>query len=147
MAGLVLALLRPRNGEDVLVGSGIQSLSSVGCSHRFDVHDPCGTQSIWNCLFLLGLTLSRMATSEIFHVALLVGPATLRLSGGCTVEVNTTAAAQAEAVPGDPRRSLTFPRLLRDCSLFSLLLLGDLSLFACLLRLRSRFLSPLLFSF
>ena len=79
VVGLVLALLRPFNGEDVRVGSGIQSLSSVGCSHRFDVHDPCGTHSIWNCLFLLGLTLSKMATSEISHVALRIGPATLRL--------------------------------------------------------------------
>ena len=63
VAGLVLALLRPRNGEDVRVGSGIQSLSSVGCCHRFGVHDPCRTHSICYCLFLLGLTLSEMATS------------------------------------------------------------------------------------
>ena len=82
MAGLVLALLRPRNSEDVLVGSGIQSLSSVGCSHQFGVHGPYGTHSIWYCLFLLVLTLSEMATSEIFHVAPRVRPETLRLSGG-----------------------------------------------------------------
>ena len=100
MAGLVLALLRPRNGEDVRVRSGIQSLSSVRCSHRFSVHDPCGTHSIWYCLFLRGLTLSKMATSGIFHVALRIGPVTLRLSGGCIAEVNTTVAAQAEVVPG-----------------------------------------------
>ena len=99
MAGLVPALLRPCNDEDVRVGSGIQYLSSVGCSHRFSVHDPCGTHSIWYCLFLRGLTLSEMATSGIFHVALRVGPVTLRLSGGCIVEVNTAAAAQAEVVP------------------------------------------------
>ena len=99
MAGLVLAFLRPCNGEDVRVGSGIQSLSSVGCSHRFGVHDPCGTHSIWYCLFLLGLTLFEMATSEIFHVALRVGLVTLRLSGGCIFEVNTTAAAQGQVVP------------------------------------------------
>ena len=43
-------------------------------------------------------------------------------------------------------QSLTFPRLLGVRSLFSLLL-GDLSLSTCLLGLRSRFLSPLLFSF
>ena len=61
--GLVLALLRPHNGEDVCIESGIQSLSSVGCSHRFNVHDPCGTHKIWNCLFLPGLTLSEMVTS------------------------------------------------------------------------------------
>ena len=100
MAGLVLALLRPRNGEDVRVGSSIQSISSVGCSHPFGVHDPCGTHSICYCLFLRGLTLSEMATSGIFHVALRVGRVTLRLSGGCIAEVNTAAAAQAEVVPG-----------------------------------------------
>ena len=99
MAGLVLALMRPRNNEDVRARSGIQYLSSIGCSHRFSVHDPCGTHSIWYCLFLLGLTLSEMATSEIFHVALCVGPVTLSLSGGCIAEVNTVAAAQAEVVP------------------------------------------------
>ena len=100
MAGLVLALLRPRNGEDVRVGSGIQSLSSIGCSHRFNVHDPYGTHSIWYCLILLGLTLSEMATSEIFHVALRAGLVTLRLPGGCIAEVNTAAAAKAEVVLG-----------------------------------------------
>ena len=108
MAGLVLALLRPRNDEDVCVGSGIQSLSLVGCSHQFGVHDPCRTHSIWYCLFLLGLTLSEMATSEIFHVALHVGPVTLRLSGGCIAEVNTSTIAQAEVVPSDLGRSLVF---------------------------------------
>ena len=46
VVGLVLALLRPRNGKDVRVELGIQSLSSVGCSHRFGVHDPYGTHSI-----------------------------------------------------------------------------------------------------
>ena len=44
-------------------------------------------------------------------------------------------------------RSLTFPCLIGDRSLFSLLLLRDLSLSAYLLGLRSLFLSPLLFSF
>ena len=100
MAGLVPAFLRPLNDEDVRVGSDIQSLSLVGCSHRFGVHDPCGTHSIWYCLFLRGLTLSEMATSGIFHVALRVRPVTLRLSGGCIAEVNTIATAQAEVVPG-----------------------------------------------
>ena len=100
MAGLVPAFLRPRNDEDVRVGLGIQSLSSVGCSHRFGVHDPYGTHSIWYRLFLRGLTLSEMATSRIFHVALRVGPVTLRLSGGCIAEVNTAVATQAEVVPG-----------------------------------------------
>ena len=57
MAGLVLAFMRPHKGEDVCVGSGIQSLSLVGCSHWFGVHDPCGTHSIWYCLFLLGPTI------------------------------------------------------------------------------------------
>ena len=102
VAGHILALLRPRNDEDVLVGLGIQSLSSVGCSHLFGVHDPCGTHSIWYCLFLLGSTLSKMATSKIFHVALHVGPMTLRLLGGCIAEVNTAAATQAKVVPSGP---------------------------------------------
>ena len=100
MAGLVLALLRPRNDEDVRVGSSIQSLSSVRCSHRFGVHGPYGTHIIWYCLFLLGLTLSKMATSENFHVAPRIRPVILRLSGGCIAEVNITAAALAEVVPG-----------------------------------------------
>ena len=91
VARLVLALLRPRNDEDVRVGSSIQSLSSVGCSHRFGVHDLYETHSIWYYLFLRGLTLSEMATIGIFHVALRVGPMTLRLSGGCIAEVNTAA--------------------------------------------------------
>ena len=43
-----------------------------------------------------------MVILETFHVALRVGPATLRLSEGCITEVNTAAAAQAEVVPGDP---------------------------------------------
>ena len=100
VAGLVLALLRPRNDEDVRVGSCIQSLSSIGCSHRFDVRDPCGTHNIWYYLFSLGLTLSEMATSEIFHVALRAGLVTLRLLGGCIAEVNTVNAARVEVVPG-----------------------------------------------
>ena len=42
-----------------------------------------------------------MVTSGTFHVALRVGPVTPRLSEGCTAEVNTVAAAQAEVVPYD----------------------------------------------
>ena len=33
-------LLKPRNDEDAHVGSDTQFLSSVGCSHLFDVRDP-----------------------------------------------------------------------------------------------------------
>ena len=75
-------LLKPRNDEDAHVKSNTQFLSSVGCSHLFGVHDPCGTHSIWYYLFLPSLTSSEMAISEIFHVALRVGPVTLMLSGG-----------------------------------------------------------------
>ena len=75
-------LLKPRNGEDAHVGSDTQFLSSAGCSHWFGVHDPCGTHSIWYCLFLMGLTSSEMTISKNFHVALRVGLVTLRLSGG-----------------------------------------------------------------
>ena len=39
-----------------------------------------------------------MATSETFHVALRVGPATLRLSKGCIAEVNIVSTAQVEVV-------------------------------------------------
>ena len=77
-----LDLLKPRNGEDAHVGLGIQFLSSAGCSHLFGVHDPYRTHSIWYCPFLMRLTSSEMATSEIFLVALRVGPVILRLSGG-----------------------------------------------------------------
>ena len=82
MAALGPDLLKPRNGEGAPVRSGIQFPSSVGCSHLFGVRDPCGTQSIWFCPFLLGLTSSEMATSEIFHVVPRVRPVTLRMSGG-----------------------------------------------------------------
>ena len=77
-----LDILKPCNDGDAHVGLGIQFLSLDGCSHLFGVHDPCGSHSIWYRLFLLGLISSKMAISEIFHVALRVGPATLRLSGG-----------------------------------------------------------------
>ena len=63
-------LLKPRNDEDAHVISGTQFLSSARCSHLFGVHDPCGTHNNWYCLFLLGLTSSEMAISEIFRVAL-----------------------------------------------------------------------------
>ena len=82
MAAPGLDLLNPCNSEDAHVGSDTQFLSSVGCSHRFGVYYPCGTHSIWYCLFSLSLTSSEMVISEIFHVALRVGPVTLRLSGG-----------------------------------------------------------------
>ena len=67
----------------------------------FGVYGPCGTHSIWCRPFSRGLTSSGMATSGTFHVALRVGPATLRPSEGCIAEVNTVAAAQAEVVPCD----------------------------------------------
>ena len=74
-------LLKPRNGEDANVGSDIQFLFLAGCSHLFGVHDPYGAHIILYGLFLLGLTSSGMAISKIFHVALRVGPMTLRPSG------------------------------------------------------------------
>ena len=72
-------LLKPRNDGDAHVGSGTKFLSSARCSHLFGVHDPCGTHSIWYCLFLLDLTSSEMVISGIFHVAFLIRPVTLRL--------------------------------------------------------------------
>ena len=75
-------LPEPRNGGDAHVGSDIQFLFLAGCSRLFDVHDPCRTHSIWYHLLSLGLTSSEMAISRIFHVALHVGPVTLRPSRG-----------------------------------------------------------------
>ena len=143
-------LLKPRNEEDAHVRSGTQFLSLVGCSYQFSVHDPCRNHSIWYCLFLLGLTSSEMEISEIFHVALRVGLVTLRLSGGggggggvnCQSEYHFCSSSW-----GGPRRSLIFPRLFRDHSLFYLSLRRDLSLSPYLLGFRSHFLSLLLFSF
>ena len=99
MATPGLDLLKPRNSGDAHVGSGTQFLSLAGCSHMFGVHDPCGTHSIWYCLFSLGLTSYEMTILENFHVALRLGPMTLRLLGGLIAEVNTAAAARAEVVP------------------------------------------------
>ena len=82
MVAPVPDLLKPHNGGDAHVESDTQFLSSIGCSHRFGVHEPCGTHSIWYCLFLPDLTSSKTPISEIFYVELRVGPVTLRLSGG-----------------------------------------------------------------
>ena len=66
-------LPEPRSGGDAHVAR---------CSRLFDVHDPCGTHSIWYRLLSLGLTSFGMAILGIFHVALRVRPMTLRPSGG-----------------------------------------------------------------
>ena len=71
-------LPKPRRGGDAHVGSGIQFLFLAGFSRLFGIHDPCGTHSIWYRLLSMGLTSSRMPISRIFHVALRVGPVTLR---------------------------------------------------------------------
>ena len=73
-------LLRPRSGEDLHVGSGIQFPSSVGCYHLFGVHDPCGIHNTWLSLFLLGMSSSKMATLKTFRAAPCVGPMIPRLS-------------------------------------------------------------------
>ena len=75
-------LPKPRSGRDAHVESSIQFLFLAGCSRLFGVHDPCGTHIIWYRLLSMGLTSSGMAISRIFHVALHVGPVTLRSSGG-----------------------------------------------------------------
>ena len=75
-------LPEPHSGGDAHVRSGIQFIFLAGCSHLFDVHDPCGTHNIWYRLLSLGLTSFGMAISGIFHVALRVGLVTLRPSGG-----------------------------------------------------------------
>ena len=48
---LVPDLLRPRSGEDVHAGSGIQFPSLAGCNHLFGIHDPCGIHNAWLSLF------------------------------------------------------------------------------------------------
>ena len=75
-------LLRPRSGEDVLVGSGIQFPSSVGCNHLFGVRDPYGIHNIWLSLSSLGPSSFETATLKTFRAASHVGPATSRLSRG-----------------------------------------------------------------
>ena len=77
-----LNLPKPHSGGNAHVGLGIQFLFLVGCSRLFGVHDLYGTHSIWYRLLSLGLTSFGMAISGIFHVALCVGPMTLRPSGG-----------------------------------------------------------------
>ena len=77
-----LDLLRPRSGEDVHVGSGIQFPSSAGCNHLFGVHDPYGIHNIWLSLFSLGLSSFEMATLKTFRAASRVGLVTPRLSRG-----------------------------------------------------------------
>ena len=137
-------LPRPRNGEDVHVGSGIQFPSSTRYGRMFGVHDPYGTHSTWYCPFLLGLSSYVMAILGIFHAALCVGLVILRQSGGVSFRGGYRYSSSGW---GGPKRSLTSPRLFEDRSLFPLSLRGDLSLFPGLLGLRSRFCSLMLFSF
>ena len=61
--------LRPRSGEDVHVGSGIQFPSSARFNHLFSVHDPYGIHNSWSSLFLLGLSSSETATLKTFRAA------------------------------------------------------------------------------
>ena len=75
-------LLRPRNDKDVLVGSGIQFLSSAGCNHLFSVHDPYGIHNTWLSLSSLGLSSSGTTTSKNFRVASHIEPVILRLLRG-----------------------------------------------------------------
>ena len=75
-------LLRPRSGEDVHVGSGIQFPSLARCNHLFGVHDPYGIHNTWLSLFLLGLSSFEMATLRTFHAAPCVGSVIPRLSRG-----------------------------------------------------------------
>ena len=77
-----LDLLRSRSDEDVLVGSGIQFLSSAGCNHLFNVHDPYGIHNNWLSLSSLGLSSSETATSKTFRAASHVELVIPRLSRG-----------------------------------------------------------------
>ena len=75
-------LLRPRSGEDVHVGLGIQFPSSAGCNHLFGVHDPYGIHNTLLSPSSLGLSSSEMATLKIFDAVSHVGPVTPRMSRG-----------------------------------------------------------------
>ena len=75
-------LLRPRSDEDVLIGAGIQFLSSTGCNHLFGVHDPYGIHNTWLSLSSLGPSSSRTATSKTFCAASHVEPVIPSLSRG-----------------------------------------------------------------
>ena len=75
-------IMRPRSGEDVHVGSGIQFPSSTGCNHLFGVHDLYGICNTWLSPSLLGLSSSETTTLKTFRAAFHVGPVTSRLSRG-----------------------------------------------------------------
>ena len=75
-------LLRPRRGEDVHVGSGIQFPSSTGYNHLFGVHDPYGIHNTWLSPSSPGLSSSEKATLKTFHVVSHVRSVTPRLSRG-----------------------------------------------------------------
>ena len=75
-------LLRPQSGEDVLVGSSIQFLSSARCNHLFGIHDPYGIHNTWLTLSSLVLTSSRTTTSKTFSAASHVKPVISRLLRG-----------------------------------------------------------------
>ena len=77
-----LDLLRPRSGEDVHFGSGIQFPSSAGCNHLFGVHDPYGIHNTWLSVSSMGLSSSETATLKTFRAASHVRPVTPRLSRG-----------------------------------------------------------------
>ena len=81
-AALGPSLLRPRSGEDVHIGSGIQFPFSAECNHLFGVHDPYGIHNTWLSPSSLGLPSSEMATLKNFRVASHVRPMTPRLSRG-----------------------------------------------------------------
>ena len=74
--------LRPRSGEDVHVGLGIQFPFLSGCHHLFGVHDPDGIHNTWLSLSSLGLSSSEMATFKTFRVTSHVRLVTPRLSRG-----------------------------------------------------------------
>ena len=91
-----LDLLRPRSGEYVHVGSGVQFPSSAGCNQLFGVHDPYGIHNTWLSLFLLGLSSFETTTLKTFCAAPRVGPMISRLSRGLIVGVDIAAAALAK---------------------------------------------------
>ena len=75
-------LLRPRSGENVHVGLGIQFPSSTRCNRLFGVHDPCGIHNTWLSLFSLGMSSYEITTLKTFPATSRVGPVTPRLLRG-----------------------------------------------------------------
>ena len=75
-------LREPRNGGDVLIGSGIRFLFSIEYSHLSDARDLYGSRNTWSCLFWLGPSSFEMVILKTSHVVSRIGLKISRPSGG-----------------------------------------------------------------